>query len=93
MGGEKADALAALPAQHGRRVSQLMVLRNTHALREVARAAHETLGAVYPAATRDAVTALRGETRWPGSAIVWMRVERGRATLLDGPPRGVGLGR
>ena len=91
--GQKADALAELPAQNGRRVSRLLVLRNTHAMREVARAADETLSAAYPARTRDAVAALAGEAPWPGSAIVWMRIDQGRATLMDGPPRGVALGR
>jgi transcriptional regulator with XRE-family HTH domain len=91
--GQKADALAQLPARSGRRVSRLLVLRNTHAMREVARAAHETLSAAYPARTQDAVAALRGESPWPGSAIVWMRLDPGRATLMDDPPRGVALGR
>ena len=90
---QKADALAELPAYQDRHVSQLLVLRNTHAMREVARAAHETLTTAYPARTREAVAALRGEARWPGSAIVWMRVDQGIAYLLDAPPRGVTLGR
>jgi transcriptional regulator with XRE-family HTH domain len=88
---QKADALAELPAQRGRTVSQLLVLRNTHAMREVARAAHETLLTAYPARTSDAVAALRGEQPWPGSAIVWRRLDEGKATLMDGPPRGVAL--
>jgi hypothetical protein len=91
--GQKADALAELPAQAGRRVSRLLVLRNTHSMREVARAAHATLQAAYPARTHDAVAALRGEASWPGSAVAWMRLDQGHATLMDGPPRGVALGR
>jgi hypothetical protein len=39
------------------------------------------------------VAALRGEAPWPGSAIAWMQLERGSARLLDGPPRGVAVGR
>jgi hypothetical protein len=77
--GEKASALAELPEQAGRRVSRLLVLRDTHAMREIARAAEETLHAAYPSLTQEAVAALRGDTPWPGPAIVWMRVEGGRA--------------
>jgi transcriptional regulator with XRE-family HTH domain len=87
----KADALAALPESSGRRVSRLLVLRNTAGMREMARSAAGTLAAAYPADTREAIGALRGETAWPGSAIVWMNVERGVATLLDRAPRGVVL--
>ena len=91
--GMKADALAALPEQAGRTVSRLLGFRNTQAMREVARAAEATLRAAYPARTADAVSALRGETTWPGSSVVWMRLEGGIAMLLDAPPRGVALGR
>lgn len=89
----KRDALAALPGQQERVVGRLLVLRNTHAVREVVAAAAGTLGAAYPAPARDAVGALRGDRPWPGSAIVWMRVDHGVAHLLDRPPRGVAVGR
>lgn len=47
--GQKADALATQPDQQGRRVSRLLVLRNTHAMRELARGpAGATLRAAYP---------------------------------------------
>jgi transcriptional regulator with XRE-family HTH domain len=90
---EKASALAELPAQAERRVSRLLVLRNTHAMREVARAAEETLRAAYPAPSADAIAALTSDVPWPGPAIAWMRVDGGRAALLAGPPRGVAVGR
>jgi transcriptional regulator with XRE-family HTH domain len=89
----KADALAELPEQQGRRVSRLLVLRNTAAMREVARAASELLTSSYPATSAAAVAALTGEAPWPGDAVVWMNLELGAATLLDGPPRGVPIGR
>jgi transcriptional regulator with XRE-family HTH domain len=74
--------------------SRLLVLRSTTATREIATTYEATLKAVYPARTRDAVEALTDRsTPWPGAAIVWMRVEAGRAHLLEGPPRGVRLGR
>ena len=73
--------------------SRLLVLRSTRTMRELANTFAATLGSAYPARTGDAINALRGQGVWPGDAIVWMRVEGGRATLLDGPPRGVRLGR
>jgi transcriptional regulator with XRE-family HTH domain len=90
---QKADALAATPEQEGRHVSRLLVLRNTTTMREIARASQATLHAAYPARTCDAVEALRRDAAWPGSAVVWMRLDHGSATLLDAPPRGVALGR
>jgi transcriptional regulator with XRE-family HTH domain len=75
-------------------VSRLLVLRSTIATREIARRYEATLATAYPARTADVVEALAGPPRgWPGPGIVWMRVERGSAVLLDGPPRGVRLGR
>jgi transcriptional regulator with XRE-family HTH domain len=74
--------------------SRLLVLRSTTATREVAIRYQATLRAAYPARTRDVVAALlTGEAPWPGPGIVWMRVEGNVANLLDGPPRGVALGR
>lgn len=75
------------------RTSRLLVLRSTAATRELARTYAATLSAAYPARTLDVIAALTGPGRWPGPGIAWMRVEGGRADLLDGPPRGVGLGR
>jgi transcriptional regulator with XRE-family HTH domain len=91
--GQKADGLALLPDQEGRRVSRLLVLRNTQGNRDAVRAARGILASVYPARTADAVASLRGDAPWPGPAIAWMNVEGGRARLLDRPPRGVMLGR
>lgn len=90
---QKADAVAALPEQLGRRTSRLVVLRNTAAMRDVVRAASATLGAAYPARTCDAVGALTEDTAWPGAAIAWMNVGGGVARLLGGPPRGIQVGR
>jgi transcriptional regulator with XRE-family HTH domain len=90
---QKADALALQPDQQGRSISRLLVLRNTQAMRDVARAAAATFAAAYPARTADAVASVRDGTPWPGAAIAWMRLDRGGASLLDGPPRGIGVGR
>ncbi len=74
--------------------SRMLVLRSTRALRELAGTYEATLRAAYPARTRDMVDALHGAgARWPGPGILWIRVEAGRAEILPGPPRGVGLGK
>ncbi len=90
---QKADALAAMPDHSGRRVTRLLVVRNTAAMREVARAATGTLRAAYPAGSAPAVASLTGTDPWPGSAILWANVAGGRARLLGGPPRGITVGR
>jgi transcriptional regulator with XRE-family HTH domain len=74
--------------------SRLLVLRSTQATRETANRYAATLRAAYPARTRDVIAALlTRDAPWPGPGIAWMRVEGGIAHLLDGPPRGVALGR
>jgi transcriptional regulator with XRE-family HTH domain len=74
--------------------SRLLVLRSTRATRALANAHEQTLEAAYPARTRAILAALTtADAPWPGSGIMWMNVEGGRAELLDGPPRGVQLGR
>jgi transcriptional regulator with XRE-family HTH domain len=95
---EKADGLADKLAAEGghspRAISRLLVVRSTVSTRETARAYEATLAAAYPAKTRDVLSALTTPTAgWPGAGIVWMRVDRGRADLMDGPPRGVRVGR
>ena len=90
---QKADALAAMPEYAGARVSRLVVVRNTTAMRETVRAATRTLAAAYPARAADAIAALTADGPWPGAALVWANVERGEARILDGPPRGVMVGR
>lgn len=75
-------------------VSRLLVLRSTSRTREIARQYEATLKTAYPANARDVIEALTTPScPWPGPGIAWMRVEGGVATLLDGPPRGVRLGR
>ena len=90
---QKADALAALPEHQGRRISRILVLRNTHAIRDVVKAGAATLATAYPARSRDAVESLRSGVAWPGPAIAWMTLDGGRARLLDAPPRGIPVGR
>lgn len=74
-------------------VSRLLILRSTERTRVLARTFEATLRAAYPARTRDAVESLRTGSPWPGNAVIWMRIEGQRVDLLEGPPRGVALGR
>jgi transcriptional regulator with XRE-family HTH domain len=96
---EKADGLAARLAEEGApaprpAVSRLLVLRSTITTREIANRYEATLAAAYPARAEDAIRALTtASAPWPGPAIVWMRIDVGRAILLSHPPRGVRLGR
>jgi transcriptional regulator with XRE-family HTH domain len=95
---EKAEGLRArLAEEDGGPIligSRLLVLRSTVTTRELARRFEATLATAYPAKTRDVLRALTTEhARWPGAGLVWMRVENGRGELMEGPPRGVRLGR
>lgn len=96
---EKADGLAARLAEETGdagtwSVSRLLVVRSTAATREIAQRYEATLAAAYPARAADVVKALTTpEAPWPGSGILWMRLEKGVAELLSGPPRGIRLGR
>ena len=74
-------------------ISRLLVLRSTERTRALARAFESTLRAAYPCSTTEAVESLRTGSPWPGGAIVWMRIEGDTVELLDGPPRGVRVGR
>ena len=93
---EKAAAIASSDlVGHGPtpEVSKLLVLRSTERTRALARTFERTFQIAYPARTRDAVDALRIGAPWPGAAIVWIRIDGDRVELLDGPPRGVSVGR
>ena len=89
---EKALALAELE-EFGPTTSKLLVVRSTVRNREIVRTHHATLQASFPARCADAVAALTGREDWPGPALLWIRLEREVAALLDDPPRGVQVGR
>jgi len=94
--GEKAAAIASsslVRPGSDWRVSRLLILRSTATNRELARAFAATLRAAYPARSSDAVAALVDGRAWPGDAIIWIRIDGDRTGLLDGPPRGVPVGR
>ncbi|MEO8469658.1 MAG: helix-turn-helix transcriptional regulator [Chloroflexota bacterium] len=74
--------------------SRLLIVRSTVTTRAVARQLAATLSAAYPARAADAFDALtEGDRAWPGAAILWARLEAGRAELLRFAPRGVSVGR
>ena len=100
-GREKGEALPSAQAwsmvsggQPATPISQVLVLRNTRANRDVARAYAATLTAAYPASSHEALAAIRDATLpWPGGALLWVVVTDGVARILDGEPRGVAVGR
>ena len=74
-------------------VSRLLVLRSAAATRKLARDFEATLRAAYPARTDRVIASLREGAAWPGPGIVWIRIEGEHVEIMDGPPRGVRLGR
>jgi transcriptional regulator with XRE-family HTH domain len=71
---EKADAIGA--------GSRLLVVRWTRANRAAAEAARRLLRQAYPADPRDALEAITATAAWPGPALIWARIDRGRAELV-----------
>lgn len=75
-------------------VSRLLVIRSTTSTRAVVRDLSRSFETAYPARTADAVAAIRDVSRpWPGPAIVWVHLHGRAGTVMDGPPRGVPVGR
>jgi hypothetical protein len=89
---EKAEALRGQLASPGT-VSTMLLLRSTVATRAIVNSYAATLAAAFPARCTDAIAALRYGAEWPGPAIIWARVERGQAEILERTPRGIMLGR
>ena len=71
---QKADAIGA--------GSRLLVVRWTRHNRDAVDAARRLLREAYPADSRDALEAITGTATWPGPALVWARIDRGRAELV-----------
>jgi transcriptional regulator with XRE-family HTH domain len=96
--GQKADALPSARgfpwADHPEtpRISRLLLLPDTAAMRELVATLPAVFSAAYPAATEAAVEALTtGTGRWPGDAIVWVRLDGAATRLLADSPRGIRL--
>jgi transcriptional regulator with XRE-family HTH domain len=96
--GDKADSLPSADAwqmllgDEPRRVDKLLVIRSPRTNREIVRAHAATFATVYPGDSGAAREALIGTGVWPGSSILWARVEGGRAELLQRRPPGIGAG-
>jgi transcriptional regulator with XRE-family HTH domain len=76
------------------RVGRLLLLRSTSTTRAIVNDTPALFAAAYPGATAEAVAALsQPEGRFPGAAIIWVDVRGRDSRLLDGPPRGVPVGR
>lgn len=91
---EKADGLPSAPGWPWQwrtatpRVSSLLILRSCSAMHELVRSLPHVFAAAYPADTEQAAAALTTPTTpWPGSAIVWVRVDGARTRMLEGLPR------
>jgi transcriptional regulator with XRE-family HTH domain len=65
-------------------ISRLLVVRRTRATRQVAAEFAGQLRIAYPAHPDDAIASLTATGEWPGPAMVWAVVERGRARLASG---------
>jgi transcriptional regulator with XRE-family HTH domain len=85
-----ADAWPVLSAGGALRIERLLVVRSTRTNREIVRAHGATFATVYPADPTAARAALIGGEPWPGSSILWARVEGGRAELMRRRPPGLG---
>jgi len=85
---EKADSLPSWDgwARLGEEpdVSLLLIVRRTRATHQLAREFGRQLALAYPVHPDDAVAALTGVAPWPGSALVWARLDADRVHLLPG---------
>jgi DNA-binding XRE family transcriptional regulator len=93
--GEQAGAAAHAPSDDRPtpRIGRLLLLRSTPRTRAAVAEYADLVAAAYPARAIDAYAALVGRSSWPGDALLWCRIEDGRATVLDRPPRGIRVGR
>lgn len=90
---EKALAVADLGLV-GTNVSTLLLLRSTKQNRDTVKLYESTLMAAYPGRVKAALAALRSpDARWPGPTLLWAKLEGGKATILEAPPRGIRVGR
>jgi hypothetical protein len=72
----------------------MLILRSTSATRSTVRSAPHLFAAAYPGSSEDAVSALAGPVGdFPVAAIVWIDLRGTHSRVLDGPPRGIALGR
>jgi transcriptional regulator with XRE-family HTH domain len=81
---QKAEAVRRDPrwADASPTLSRLLLLRSTSANRALARQVPATLAAAFPGPQVGALESLTGRAAWPGSSLIWVSVETGRARLL-----------
>lgn len=96
--GEKADALPSAsgwPWMDGEPVvGRLLLLRSSPTTRALVADTPALFRAAYPGRTADAIAAITGPAgTFPGAVIAWVDVRGKASRLLDGPPRGVEVGR
>jgi transcriptional regulator with XRE-family HTH domain len=95
---EKTDALPSAdgwPWMSGSpRTSRILLLRSTDSTRATVRGAPHVFAAAYPGRTASAFDALvNGNGMVPDGAILWVDLRGSASRLLDGPPRGIDVGR
>jgi transcriptional regulator with XRE-family HTH domain len=93
VGLPSADLWPFAAAEGEPRISRLLIVRSTAANREIARQFEHVLAAAYPGRSAAARAALTGIGAFPGPAILWADIRNGVVTILEGPPRGVSVGR
>jgi transcriptional regulator with XRE-family HTH domain len=95
---EKADALPSADGwpwmDRAPRTSRILLLRSTATTRALVQALPHVFATAYPGRTAAAVEALVTQSGMLSDpAIVWVDVRGSATRLLDGPPRGIGVGR
>lgn len=69
------------------RTMRLLVLRDTREMRELVASVPMTFASAYPAREEAVIDALtRTGRRWPGDAILWVRIDGARTHLLHRSP-------
>ncbi len=85
--------LASVPGR-APTVSRLLILASSRANRDLVSTLSTSFATSYPGRTADAYRALTtADAPWPGSSLLWARVEGTSTEILAAPPRSVAFGR
>lgn len=84
---------AALEQARVRSVSRRLLLRNTRRTRTVVAEHTRSMAIAYPVPAAEAYAALTDDLPWPGPALLWVDLDRGRARIRSTPPRNITVGR
>lgn len=63
------------PVDEPPQISQLLIVRRTRATRQTAHEFARQLALAYPAHPEDALAALTGRASWPGSTLIWAKID------------------